>query len=387
MRSGVLVTVALGVAALVAACSAPRTPRHGQAGSAAVEVSVSRCGAGWHGGPAGSEVFDVRNTDSRDGSADLVGVGSGKVFAEVEPLAAGTRVAVRAVLPAGRYAWRCAMEDETAVSGATVVVSGKSGGATTRGVVPLSAQDLIPETKAYQRYVASQLPGLLRVVAVLDRDVQRGRLAAARRDWLPAHLAYLRLGGAYGAFGGADVSIDGLADGLPGGVRDPHWHGLHRLEYGLWHGRPAAQLRPVAARLVADVQALQRTFAHQELDPVDLGVRTHEITEDALRFALTGRDDYGSHTTLATVLADMRATQVLLRIVRPVLASRYAGLPAIRADMSRTVADIDALRSRNGLPALTALGRSDRERVDSDVAQLAEDLAPVATVLEPRRTS
>ena len=39
----------------------------------------------------------------------------------------------------------------------------------------------------------------------------------------------------------------------------------------------------------------------------DIGLRTHEILENTLQFQLTGHDDYGGGTTLATTLANIRA--------------------------------------------------------------------------------
>jgi iron uptake system EfeUOB component EfeO/EfeM len=78
--------------------------------------------------------------------------------------------------------------------------------------------------------------------AALASDVRDGDLAAARRDWLTAHLQYETLGAAYDSFGDFDEEIDGRADAV--GVNSPKWTGFYRLEYGLWHGQSAQELRP-----------------------------------------------------------------------------------------------------------------------------------------------
>jgi iron uptake system component EfeO len=107
-----------------------------------------------------------------------------------------------------------------------------------------------------------------------------------------------------------------------------------------------------------------------------------------VEFALTGRDDYGSHSGLATVRADLDATRTVLGMIRSLLAPRYPALAQLDAQLSRTQRDLDALRGGDGAwPALTALPVPARERVNSDVSELAELLAPVASILEPRRTS
>ena len=48
-----------------------------------------------------------------------------------------------------------------------------------------------------------------------------------------------------------------------------------------------------------DVNALLAWWPTQQIPLSDLGLRTHEILENALEFQLTGHDDYGSGTTLA----------------------------------------------------------------------------------------
>ena len=165
-------------------------------------------------------------------------------------------------------------------------------------------RDLIPYAKRYQAYAEAGLKVLARETSVLAADVRANDLTAAKRDWLTAHLQYQTLGAAYGTFGDYDDEIDGRADVT--GVNSPQWTGFYRLEYGLWHGqsghgaragrRDARQERERAARLVAD--------AGDTAGPTS-GLRTHEILENALQFQLTGHDDYGSGTTLATTLANL----------------------------------------------------------------------------------
>jgi iron uptake system component EfeO len=354
----------------------------GSAGPTTVQVSVSACGQGWTAGPAGREQLVVRNTDSRPGSVEVIDARTGAVYLEVEPLAAGTTETVTAELGAGRYAIRCFMEDEPAVTGPTMTLTGAGRGGTP-AVAPVGQGDLLAATKAYQRYVEARLPVLQAAVVRLRDDVAAGSAVAARRDWLAAHGDYLSLGAAYSAFGDLDAAIDGRADGLPGGVADPSWRGLHRIEYGLWHGEGRATLVPAATRLVDAVRRLRERFPHAQLDPAEIAIRAHEITEDAVEFALTGRDDYGSHSALATVRADLSVTRTVLDLVRPLLTPRYPTLPQLDAWLRRTARDVAAA----GDDALADLPRATRERVDADVGRLAELLAPVAAVLEPRRTS
>ena len=84
--------------------------------------------------------------------------------------------------------------------------------------------------------------------------------------------------------------------------------GLHRLEYGLWHGQSAASLVPVVIVLARDVATVQRNLISDDLagDPTNLPIRAHEILEDALRDHLSGVDDEGSDDAYPETYADLQ---------------------------------------------------------------------------------
>jgi iron uptake system component EfeO len=365
--------------AVLAACSSPA--HHSSSGSIQVQVSVSRCGAGWTHPSPGPQSFDLVNSDTRAGEVMLTNATSGAVYADVEPLAPGTHRPLDIDLGSGDYAFRCAMEDEPMVIGATVRIPGRASGAS--AVLPVSQGDLIAPTQAYEGYVRQHLPTLVRLTSTLRDAVTRGDLAAARMAWLPAHLEYERLGAAYGAFGDLDGAINGRPDGFPGGVHDKHWAGFHRVEYGLWHGESAASLRGPTDALLTAVTQLGPQFAKSPIAPLDVSIRAHEISENALQFELTGATDYGSHSNLATVAANLDGTRAVLALLRTLLVPRYAHLPAVTAELDRTQADLAA---RHDAP-LSSLTTAQREGLDADVSELCELLAPIAAILEPRRTS
>jgi iron uptake system component EfeO len=222
---------------------------------------------------------------------------------------------------------------------------------------------------------------------VLAAAVDRGDLAAARAAWLPAHLAYERLGAAYGTFGDADGAINGTDAGLPDGVEDPDFTGFHRLEYGLWHGRSAARLRPVAHGLTKDVGKLRADWKQQRMDPLDLGLRAHEILENTLQFELTGRTDFGSGTNLATARANLDGTRTALKHLRPLLKTRYPGLAGLDRRLDRLQRLLDSHRHGDRWTPLKSLSRTDRERLDARTGDLVERLADVAALCDVRRNS
>lgn len=384
---GLVVVAAVGVTlGLTLARGGSGAPSTRPAGSTRISIGLSGCGTGWTKPTAGQQDFLLVNTDLRDGDAQLIDPASGAVYAEAEPLGSGASAHLRIVLGHGSYAFRCLMADADAITGPTVRISG-SLRTPVAPVLPVTLNDLVPIAKAYESYVTASLPGLITQTQTLSADFSRGDLAAARRDWLPAHLSYERLGAAYGAFDTADSAINGRPDGLPGGVQDPDFTGFHRLEYGLWHDQSAAELAPVADDLVTAETDLQTAFPQAQIDPLDIAIRAHEITENTLQFTLTGHDDLGSGSELATARANLDGTKTVLNLLRPLLTSRYPALPTLDALIATTDRDLAAFQHPDGTyPALQALSGTDRERVDSDFSELSEQLAPIASICEPRRT-
>ncbi len=379
MRIKRLVVCAL-VAGLAAGCAG------GASAGNTIMVSTGACGTGWRHAAAGWQTFQVHNGSTGAAEADLIDPVSGAIFAEVGALGPGRTRPMRLDVGSGSYAFRCVIEDTDAITGPVVRVGGDARGAS--AILPVTANDLLGPARQYTAYVAGGLNALAGQADALAGYVRSGDLAAARAAWLPAHLSYERLGAAYGTFGDYDALIDGRPDGLPGGVSDPAFTGFYRVEYGLWNGQSARELTGPADRLDRDVRALRSAFPRLEIPFLDLGLRAHEILENALQFQLTGHDDYGSGTTLATTAANIDGTRELLGILHPLLAARYQDLPAVYPALDRLQGLVDAARRPGGgWTPVSQLAAAGRERLDAAASQALEVLAPIAVIFEPRRTS
>ena len=360
------------------------------AGAQTVAVSESDCGKGFSAPGTGRQTFQMHNTGSKVSEVYLVDPSTNAVYGEIEGLAPGTTRDLVATVGAGTYAWRCVPTGGRAVTSASVRVT---GGGTATAVLPLAVAALKPPLASYRAYVDHGLATLALQTDKLAADVTDGQLTAARADWLTAHRTYASLGAAYGTFAGFDAKIDGRADGLPGGVRDRHFTGFHRIEYGLWHGESAAALTPYARQLGSDVRGLRKAFPGQDFDPADLPLRCHEILENSLQFELTGDTDEGSGTNLATVDANLAGTRELVRVLRPLISARDPHRPAIvDAGIARLQALLDAAHRSapgkgGGWTAVDALDPVARARIDGAAGQLLEDLAPIPDLLEIRTSA
>ena len=172
-------------------------------GSRAVSNTISlnnaSCGGTWTLAKPGWHTFDLHNANSVGGEVDLIDPKTGGIYAEVDQLGPGTTQGMSLDVGSGKYAFRCLFEDTDPITGSTVTVPGHVKGFA--ATVPVTFNDLLGPDKAYQAYVAAGLNTLVGQTETLASDVQHGNLAAARRDWLPAHLTYETLGAAYDAFG------------------------------------------------------------------------------------------------------------------------------------------------------------------------------------------
>ncbi len=387
LAAALVALVALAIAAGGAVACSSSSSSSGGGGPAAGSISVSNggCGGGWSLAGPGWHTFQVYNASAEGAEIDLVDPANGAIYAEVEALGPGTTSPMRLNVGSGSYAFRCLFEDFDAITGPTVTVGGHARG--TPAILPITTDDLLAPARMYHGWVAAGLGTLAAQTATLAADVRGGKLGQAKTGWLTAHLTYERLGAAYDAFGDFDGKIDGTAAGLDGGVSSPGWTGFYRLEYGLWHGQSGRQLAGVANKLVTDVRGLRAAWPTMEIDLLDMGLRTHEIGENALQFQLTGHDDYGSGTTLATVGANIAGTRELLTVLHPLLAPRYAGLPAVYTWLDRLQSLLDQAKAPNGgWLGVSALNPSLREQIDAAASQSLEELSPIAAITEPRRT-
>ena len=237
---------------------------------------------------------------------------------------------------------------------------------------------------AYIAYAAGVLRSLSGDVATLRADLARSDLSSARRDWLVAQLEWERVGASYDSFGPLGVAVDGLPDGLPEGAVDPNFTGLHRLEYGLWHGQTASSLVPIADRLEGDLAVLTAHLQDPDVagNPVSLSLRVHEILEDALRDHLSGIDDEGAGAGYAETEADVDATRAVLGIVSPLVGAHFPNLLTTTASQMDTLeaALNQARQSGEWLPpAATPLAA--RQRIDAAIGQLLESLVVIPDLL------
>jgi high-affinity iron transporter len=390
-RPWVVAGVLVAVPALAAGVTIATLPA-AAASAAAVTVSRTDCAPEWSTAQTGTQTIDVTNNSGLAGEVNLDN-SAGAVVGEIETIGPGTSAPLTATLGSGTYTFRCFMGSQPVTASSPVTVStgtvsantGTSTDAAPVAVKPVTVNDLTPPNKLYQAYAAGQLTDLAGAVAAIEADLKVGNTVKAKKDWLTAQLDWERVGASYDSFGDLGLAVDGLADGLPNGVNDKGFTGLHRIEYGLWNGQPAKSLLPAAQTLAKNVATVRKNLTSDDLagDPTQLPIRAHEIIEDALRDHLSGIDDQGAGAAYAMTYADTQVDKVVLGYLANLIGAREPGLVAT-ADSELATLDtaLLATQAHGQWQSLTAVSLGQRQHVDAAIGSLLETLASVPDLLE-----
>jgi len=380
---GIALIIAGGIAGSVLTGAHDRATL--SSGTIPVEAGTETCGQGWGASAAGDHTFALHNTTIATEEIYLEGR-DGRIYGELEALGPASTHELSARLSAGSYRFVCLAEDLPTVRGPLATVTGPTrlAGATP-GLRVVTGADLIAPTKTYHDWVAGRLPVLSSDVTILAAAVHTGDRVAAEAAWLTAHEEYESLGAAYGAFGDMDGAINGGPASGDTALSDPDLTGFHRIEAQLWSGVALTDVVPAADRLVDDIAQLQQDFGTSRIPFLDVGLRSHEILENAVQFELTGRTDAGSHSSLATVAANLVGTRAALAPLQSLLTSRYPQLPETMSWLDRADAVVADYHNPDGswVP-LTDLSTAGRETLNATIDHTVELLANVAAITDPR---
>lgn len=358
-----------------------------------VQVSQEACGSGWTGGAAGPVTLALWNSSGRNAEAALENATTHEYLLYAENLGADVTRSVTLTLGPGSYRLLCFVDDETGVAGPARRVTGSYAGAVTPAVLPVSATDLIEPLLDYQRWISGRLAILQRQLTRFESRLRRGDWDGAKRSWLTTHRSWILLGAAYDAFGDVGDAIDGRPSAGVAPATDQDLTGFHKIEALLWaQGRPTrhrmrAVILPTVRSVAASVTEIQQGWGTTfQVAPLDMGLRTHEILEDGLRWDLTGRTDAGSHTTLAALDAEVAGTRAVLSFLRPLLRPRDADLAATDAWLHRFKADVDRYRrAKDSWTPLQHLGARRLARLHADLDRTLEYLSEIAVLTDPEK--
>jgi hypothetical protein len=382
----------VGLSAVVAPAGAAALRSQTTLRGQKITFGATTCAPHWYAPNPGVAHFAVHNESSRGATVLLFDAVTNNVIAQIPDLPAHSAAELTATVRAGRsYLWGCDLNGGVRHTSEPERVPGDpTHGGPGRYVPPIQVSQVRPALRKYRAYVHKQVAALVPDVQQLHEQLMLGNKAGAESAWLTAHLVWLQIGqddGAYGIYGDLGRSIDGTAAGYQRGVNDPHFTGFHRIEHDLWAKGDIATSTADAKTLVGLVQRLSKVSLTRAIPGNVTGasnfiLRAHEVIEDAVRDTLSGDDEYGSGTALASITADVSACREVLGLLAPLLAPRSPGLVATaRRDLTRLDSEAAAGFHQGHWTAIAKLARSPRENIDAAAGAADEELAPVPDLL------
>jgi iron uptake system EfeUOB component EfeO/EfeM len=128
-------------------------------------------------------------------------------------------------------------------------------------------------------------------------------------------------------------------------------------------------------------------FHVNKADVANWILRSHEIIEDAIRDSLSGDDDYGSGTEVASIVTDSTAAHLIVKLLRPDLDQYAPGLYQRSSRALRHVRTFARSTKEAGTwVALHSLSRQEREQLNAAASHAAQVLAPIPDVLHLSNT-
>ena len=383
--AGVLVAVpALAAGATIAALPAAATTA-----GMAMTVTKTDCAPEWTSGTTGTHTFTVTNNSGLAGEINLDNA-AGAVVGEIETIGPGTSAALTATLGTGTYH----LHVPDGLPGGDGLAAGPGHRRDREHPGPGRRQaGHRPGPDPGER----PLPGLRRrpargpggQVATIQSDLRRDDIAKAKQDWLAAQLDWERVGASYDSFGDLGLAVDGLPDGYPSGVNDKGFTGLHRLEYGLWHGQRAASSSRSPPRWPRTSPPCGRTWHLTTWPAIPPTCRSARTRSSRTRSATTcpALTTRAAGAAFAQTYADVQVTRAILGYLAPLIDARQPGLVAsLTAELDTLdqalLADPRRLRRTARGPSLGAAPLSAREHVDAAIGAELESAASVPDLLE-----
>lgn len=248
--------------------------------------------------------------------------------------------------------------------------------------VSAARAELIAAAAAYHAWVESQLETLLGQVNYLSSDLLGvSGISDAKSDWMAAHLTYETLGTVKRAFGPLDKAINApiIGSGLAASG-DTSATGFHKVEALLWSGARMAEIKESANGLRMLVLRLVRHFQTATVRPTTIPGGLANVIETAIHLELSGRTDAGSHTSLATVSANLSGAAEALSFITPLLETRYSRLRETLAAFASSQALVQTFARSGDWVPLHDLTVDERDRLSYSLQELVGLLMPIATI-------
>ena len=176
--------------------------------------------------------------------------------------------------------------------------------------------------------------------------------------------------------------IDAREDDFKDGAKDAGFTGFHRIEHALWVEKDVSGVKEIAAKLMADVEALQKEIDALAFPPGNVVGGASELIEEVAGSKISGEEDRYSHTDLSDFQANVDGSKKIVDLFRPLIEAKNKALLEKTDTNFKQVNEILAkYRTKDGFETYDKLSEADRKALQAPVNALAEDLAQLRGIL------
>lgn len=378
------------VAAALTACQKTETPAPAAEASAPAsavaaapakpaEITVTITDAGCDPAnltvPAGKSTFKIINNSKQAVEWEILkGV---MVVEERENIAPGFTQSLTGDLEAGDYDITCGLLTNPKGK-LTVTPNGTQAASTTHPSVDQLAGPLAD----YKAYVTAEVTALTEATTKFVAAVNAGKLKEAQALYAPTRAHYERIEPIAELFSDLDKSMDSRADDYKQKEADPGFTGFHRIEYTLFEKKSTKDLKPIADKLLADTQELQKRVETLAFPPKKLVGGAAELIEEVAKTKISGEEDRYSHTDLWDFQANVDGAKKIYDLLRPLVDKADPSLSPKIDDNFKQVDDLLAkYRKGDGFESYEKVTEADRTALKGPITALAEDLSKLRGTL------
>ena len=324
--------------------------------------------------PRGQVVFNIKNDSGRKLEWEILkGV---MVVDERENIAPGLSDKMTVTLLPGEYEMTCGLL--TNPRGKLIVTD--SGFKDTANEADL--EKLAQPLADYKAYVQGEVKELVAKTKTFTEAVKAGDIEKAKSLFAATRVHYERIEPIAELFSELDPVIDAREDDFKDGAKDAGFTGFHRIEHALWVEKDVSGVKEIAAKLMTDVEALQKEIDALAFPPGKVVGGASELIEEVAGSKISGEEDRYSHTDLSDFQANVEGSKKIVDLFRPLIEAKDKALLEKTDANFKQVEDILAkYKTPNGFELYDKLSEEDRKALQAPINALAEDLAKLRGIL------
>ena len=318
---------------------------------------------------SGRTTFKVTNAGT--GKVSEMELMSGaRILGEKENLVAGLSGSFTLNLQPGTYTLSC--PGGTSAATGVLTVGGEAVESTTD-------PRLQAAVSGYQSYVATQAKDLVAKVKPFVAAVKAGDVEQAKSLFAAARVPYETIEPVAESFGNLDPEIDARVNDVKKGDA---WTGFHRIEQALWVKGSTKGMAPIADKLLADSETLERKTRTLTYQPDELANGANGLLAEVATSKISGEEDRYSHTDLSDFEANVSGAQTTFGLLAPALRAKNPQLASeIGSRFDAVQQELATLKSGDGYPSYDTVGTAERKQLSTLVNNLAKPLAQISDAL------